>query len=451
METLLTDFRLDRPTWFYLSLLLIVALYFRFARVWSLRNLDLVLLLSLSPGLLFVDSGSALGFLWLFGASGAILVRLLVDPLFARRPRLPQNLNTAGLTFLMMSCGAIYFVEILSTDRLPESALQTAHRAGNLVEMKDVSRFDPDDKAATATPPIGPAATVFTTPAVGLSRAVAHGQPTTAADLTARIAAILAQISLVSALVILGWRLFGDLHLGVAMATLYLLVPCTAYNMSQVNHLLPCALILWAVFCYRNPFISGGLFGLACGTVFFPAFLLPVWMTFYGLRNSLRFGAALAAVWIALLGSIAMTSVDTASFLRQVLGLIDWSILDFSHSNSTGVWTGISPYYRMPVFALFVVMIGMLSWWPKVRTVDALLARSAAVIVGTQFWSPQDGGVYLLWYVPLLLVVIFRPMLTQLRPPETVAWPWQRRTAPPEAPREPATPTAASLVRPLFR
>ncbi|MGC1273022.1 MAG: hypothetical protein WBC44_04900 [Planctomycetaceae bacterium] len=449
METLLADFQLDRPTWFYLSLLLIVAIYFRFARVWSLRNLDLALLLALSPGLLFVERGFALGFVWLFAASAVILARMLVDPLFERRPRLPQNLNTAGLTFLLAACALIYTAEILTTDRLPKSALQTAHRAGNLVEMKDASRYSP--AANSEDPPIGPAATVFTAPAVGLSRAVTQGEPALAADLPVRIAAILAHVSLVTALVMLGWRQFGDLHLGVAMATLYLLVPCTAYNVSQVNHILPCALILWAVYFYRNPFASGGLLGLACGTLFFPVFLLPVWMTFYGLRNTLRFGAALSAVWIALLGSIAMTSVDTESFLHQVLGLIDWSMLDFGNSKSTGVWTGISPYYRMPVFALFVVMTGMLAWWPKARKVETLLARSAAVIVGTQFWYPQNGGVYLLWYVPLLLAVIFRPALSQLTPPPLMAWPWQRRSKTGVAAQPQATPAGVELVRPLFR
>lgn len=449
MDTLLANFQLDRPTWFYLSLLLIVAIYFRFGRVWSVRNLDLVLLLALSPGLLFVERGFSLGFVWLFAASAAILARVLVDPLFERRPRLPQNLNTAGLTFLLTACAAIYTSEILETDDLPPSALQTAHRAGNLVEMKDASRNS--SSSISDDPPIGPAATVFAAPAVGLSRAVAQGEPASAADHPVRIAAILAHVSLVTALVMIGWRLFGDLHLGVAMATLYLLVPCTAYNVSQVNHILPCALILWAVYFYRNPFASGGLLGLACGTLFFPVFLLPVWMTFYGFRNTLRFGTALSAVWIALLVSIAMTSVDTESFLRQILGLIDWSMLDFGDAKSTGVWTGISPYYRMPVFALFVGMIGLLSWWPRARKIETLLARSAAIIVGTQFWYPQDGGVYLLWYVPLLLAVIFRPALSHLTPPPLVEWPWQRHARAGIAVQSRTTPAGVELTRPLFR
>jgi hypothetical protein len=38
-------------------------------------------------------------------------------------------------------------------------------------------------------------------------------------------------------------------------------------------------------------------------------------------------------------------------------------------------------------------------------------------VVGTQFWYPQEGGVYLLWYLPLVLMVTFRPRLVHLTPP----------------------------------
>ena len=64
MEEILSGYHVSAPTWFYLSLILIVAVFFKFGRLWSVRNLDLILLLSLAPGLLFVKStseGSTLG------------------------------------------------------------------------------------------------------------------------------------------------------------------------------------------------------------------------------------------------------------------------------------------------------------------------------------------------------------------------------------------------------
>jgi len=45
-------------TWVYLSSLLTIALYFKFSRLWSVRNLDLFGLILLAPGLLLVAVGA---------------------------------------------------------------------------------------------------------------------------------------------------------------------------------------------------------------------------------------------------------------------------------------------------------------------------------------------------------------------------------------------------------
>src|SRR5215471_13590156 len=109
MDQILLGYHLNDPTWFYLSFLLILAVYFKFSRFWSIRNLDLVLLLLVSPGLLLVRYGdgatSTFGYAWLFGASGVLLVRALADSLITRRPRLEQNMNAAGMAFL---CAATF-------------------------------------------------------------------------------------------------------------------------------------------------------------------------------------------------------------------------------------------------------------------------------------------------------------------------------------------------------
>ncbi len=389
METLLTDIRPDRSTWFYLSLLLIIAAYFRFSRVWSLRNLDLALLLSLSPGLLIAETDGRAGFIWLFGASAAILVRLLVDPYFARRPRLPQNLNSAGLTFLLVACSVFHIHEVMTTENLPVSSLRTVNRANDLVERRDDSVAAAGAALPENEPPGGPATTMYTASFVSISKAFDRAE--LSQTWPVRIAAILAHASLIAAFYVIAWRLFADTELGAAMATLYVLLPCTAYHVAHTNHVMPCALILWAFVCYRRPFLSGGLLGLACGTLFFPVFMLPIWMTFYGWRNSLRFVASLALVWIVMLGSLTLTSADAHSFVQQVFSLFDWSMLSFGDVESTGIWAGFESAYRIPVFVLFALMVGALCWWPKVRTVDRLLARSTAVIIGTQFWYPQEG------------------------------------------------------------
>ena len=49
--------KVDPTTWAYLSSLLMVSLFFKFSRFWSVRNFDLVLLIMLAPGLLLVNYG----------------------------------------------------------------------------------------------------------------------------------------------------------------------------------------------------------------------------------------------------------------------------------------------------------------------------------------------------------------------------------------------------------
>ena len=46
-----------QSTWAYLSSLLMLALFFKFSRFWSVRNFDLILIILLAPGILLVDYG----------------------------------------------------------------------------------------------------------------------------------------------------------------------------------------------------------------------------------------------------------------------------------------------------------------------------------------------------------------------------------------------------------
>ena len=141
-------------------------------------------------------------------------------------------------------------------------------------------------------------------------------------------------------------------------------------------------------------------------------------MAFYRNRGSLRFGAALILTGTVLLASLMLTSVDSLSFKRQTLGSIDWSVLKFDANGGVGFWSLYDSAYRIPVFATFLVMLTALTIFPLKKNLEHLIAHSAAVVVATQFWYPHQGGVYVLWYLPLLLIVTFRPRLGHLPPEE---------------------------------
>jgi hypothetical protein len=427
MEKILSGYTVDDATWFYLSLFLTVTVYFRFSRVFSLRNLDLLLLLAISPGILLVRHGSASGYVWLFGLSGVLLLRLVADRYFTRRPRLEQNLNSQGLSFL----GAVAFLFLAATAwnlrQLPTSTVQTVEAADRLSKRQEAPEKPATPAAAPTDAKAGPGAAVLAVPFVKLPQLAgatinpSPKAPSPADDYAidaARLASIVAHLAVVLALVFIGRWHFGDQQIGIAMGTLYLLLPCTSYDVARVNHVFPAALILWAIAAYRRPGVAGALMGLACGTLFFPVFLLPLWFAFYDRRGVVRFGIALAGVAAVLVGSLAFTSGDVASFRNQTMGAIDWGALSFRDDDSGGFWRPEMAAYRIPVFVAFIVGTVVLAAWPRKKTLEQLIAHSAAIIVATQFWYPQRGGVYTLWYVPLLLVVVFRPTLSHLLPPD---------------------------------
>ena len=423
MDVILRGYSVNDATWFYLSLLLILAVFFRFNRVLSLRNLDLALLLSIAPGLLLVQRSHDFGYGWLFVVTGCLLARLFSDSFWKRRPLLEQNLNPAGMAFLAVSA-FVFLVSSALTASPPQETVETVRRADEMLKRQDTTLEQPTTDETQA----GPAARLVAAPVVRASDLVVSGgspEPKNrwaVEQIAARAIAVLAHFAVVAGLWMLGKRLFGDANSGLAMATLYLLLPCTSIDVGKVNHVLPAALIVWALVTYRNPLVSGGLLGLACGTLLFPLFLLPLWVVFYGKQGAGRFVIALGAVAAVLAASLLLTSADSDSFITQIRGSIDWSSLKMN-SDALGFWSTHDGAYRIPVIVTFFVMLLTLTFLPREKNLEHLLGHSTAIIVATQLWYPQQGGAYVLWYLPLLLAVMFRPKLTSQTPPVIVPAP----------------------------
>lgn len=438
MDFILHGYQVNELTWFYLSLLLIVSVFFRFNRLFSLRNLDLALMLSIAPALLYARQEGDYGTISIFFVTAMLLVRVLCDSLFTRRPRLPLNMNSAGMAFLC--CSAVAF--------LMSKVVTEPPPVGTVHEMQtalDPSKADPE-ATSSENPPIGQqpvlpeAKPVKAGPGTRwIYRLVAPSSIAAAgaagADLTfsaERIAAqtmtIIAHMAIITGLIFIGSRHFGDMQLGLAMATLYLLLPCTAYEVGEVNHVVPTALIVWAIASYRHARASGILFGFACGALVFPIFLLPLWFSFYGRRQGFRFLQMVAIpIFLFLLGYI-FSAPDWETMKLEILTQMDWSIFSVHDRENQGFWSIYPAQYRISVFAGFLVLIGAVTLWPQQKDLGHLISSSTAIIMGVQFWYPDQAGVYVLWYLPLFLMVVFRPWLTHLLPPDAVRIPAEQET-----------------------
>lgn len=454
MEDILVGYEVNKETWFYHSLLLSIALFFRFRRVWSLRNLDLTLLLLMAPGLVIVRNGThaAVGYLWLAIGTSLLLIRTLFDGFFSRRPRLEQNLNTAGLAFLCVATMAFLGANAWNEEP-PAASQQAVQRGEDLLNRKDTQVNQSD-----VEPEGGPSTSLAASTALTISSAVAPGNSRLdAADMAARILAILSHLGVVLGLICLSRWHFGEMHIGLAMATIYLLLPCTAFDVHKVNHVLPAALILWGIVAYRRPPLSGALLGLACGTLSYPVFLVPLWMSFYGRHGAWRFLGSFLLTATVLLLTVLRYSADPESFIQKTLGSLDIAALSFGSWTPlgtplkySGIWSESNASFRIPVFSIYLLMVIGLALGRRKKTLEQLIASSTAIILGTQFWYPREGGTYMLWYVPLLLVMIFRPRLSHL-----VA-PWRGMNAVKTQPNPPTNPrtaaaTTSTVGRELFR
>lgn len=478
--------RIAPVTWVYLSSLLMLGLYFKFHRVWSVRNLDLILLILLAPGLLLVNYGAErhkqaaqdlargskvqqqrsdgdaqleansageestpattapdavgddpnaddqygdrtkqedpavlakrnrltraraierLGYVWLFAAATLLLIRMLVDALMVRRPLLEPNLTTGGLAFLGCSLFVFLMANVV-TGKPTEADLQGVSQA---IQLRHRQPTEEDDNRLVRH---GPGYAVIHM-LISFPTIVSQDEgdlPESTKVAISKLIAILSHLAVVLGIVVIGHRHFDNLQTGFGVATLYLMLPYTAMMTGRIEHVMPAALLVWAIAFYRRPMTAGVFIGLACGTVYYPLFLLPLWITFYWQRGLLRFLIGVLSMLVLLALSLVFVSEDLQAFLlnlQKMFGL--WRP---KMEGLEGIWgLGWDPVFRLSVLAAFVALSGSFVIWPAQKNLGTLLSCSAAVMIATQFWHGFGGGLYIAWYLPLTLLTIFRPNL----------------------------------------
>lgn len=416
--------KVNPTTWVYLSSLLTIALFFKFSRVWSVRNLDLLGLVMLAPGLLMVEYGLAhemagieqIGYIWLFVTAGLFMIRLLLDPIMVRRPLLEPNLSAGGMAFLGISLFVFLMANVLNSQMVPDdlAGVKAAEHVQALQapppeEKQDLATHGPGYPLLHLLPSLSTQALMIEDTAQTEQERLLRRDRVRIA--TARTMAILSHLAIVIGMVLIGYRHFDNIRTGIAAATLYLLLPYTAQLTGRVDHVLPAALLVWSVATYRRPLVSGMLMGLAIGVIYYPLFLLPLWLGFYWQRGLLRFSLGVATTLAVLVASLAFTSDSVSAFGSQLQQMFGWTSL--APVDMQGFWGFeiLDPAYRYPVLVLLAAFCVSLALWPAQKNLGTLMSCSAAVMLATQFWLPHNGGLYMAWYLPLILLTIFRPNL----------------------------------------
>ena len=477
MSDLLLYYQRPEPaTWVFLSSFLLISIYFVFHRFFSVRNLDILLLILLAPGLMMVYEGrrarmlpvesvppkvlaaqnssfstplrpvaraklvAALslsgvaiqseepqvgakasdlvfdpavvgqsayaepettarwsadtlefyGFAALLIACALLMIRMLIDPALVRRPLLVPNLSIGGLSFIGVSLFLFLMANVITSSPAEQAERGPALGPGYaLLNMLPSLPVLPDEDAEQ-----WPAEEEVPQPWL---------------PNLARVLAILSNLAIVIGIVGIGYWHFDNVKTGIGCAVMYLLLPYTAQMTGNLEHAIPAALLVLAMLAYRQPLISGVLLGLAAGLVYYPLFLLPLWISFYWHRGIGRFIAGVSGSLILLGGLLLLEGVGPfGEHLQRMFGL--WSPL---MDGLEGIWGPgrVTPVFRLPVLVGCILLSASFAFWPSRKNLGSLMCGTAAIMLAVQFWHGFGGGLYMAWFLPFALLTIFRPNL----------------------------------------
>lgn len=403
--SLVADLGLGPEVWLLVSLLSCITIFFKFSRFWSVRNLDLLLLFVLAPGMMLIIGNRgehAWGaYLWLFSGSAFWLIRSILDLGLARRPFFEPNLSASGLLCLLVGLLGLLLAETISLP-VDEGA------ARNPAEPVGREKSSPPG-ANDANSPVNQVLKITPLPS-SLRRELPQ-------VILSRVLAMLAHLGLVLGLLTLGWSYYEKPILGLAMAAIYLLLPYTRMALVDSGQLVSAALIIGALLLHNRPSLAGVLIGLAAGWIPACLGLIALWAGYYRGRGILRFLAtAIAVVSVcAALGLLVPQLSHWASSLgaRSIteVGLLPWT-----EPRPTGsFWHEISSSFRLPVLVGYLALVISVAFWPVNKNLGELIALSAALLVASQFWYLDKGGTLVMLYLPLVIAMMFRPTLLPRR------------------------------------
>lgn len=400
------DLQIGPLGWIVLALVACIAIFFKFSRLWSLRNLDLFLLFLLTPGIVTLvgqtEEPPWIAFVWLCVGSALWLARCLVDLGISRRPLLEPNLDAAGLASLSVGVMALLVAETVT---LPLAAGLARNPA------EPISRSDPKEEGDVEPMPLSPALPITVDAGILRWRSTQI--------ILSRVLALVGHLGIVLAILAVGWRHFGRRIAGLAAASCYLLLPYTRIEIVDSGQVVPAALIVGAIAMFERPWLAGLLIGLAGGWMPPCLGLIPLWAGFYWGRGARAF----------LLGSIGVGATCGVMGLVLTQGFDEWArslgarslaeaglIPGIAAPESGSIWSGIDPAFRLPVLVLYTAFIGVIAFWPTGKNLGELIALSAAVLLASQFWYLEKGGALVLLYLPIFLLMVFRPNLGHKRP-----------------------------------
>jgi hypothetical protein len=217
-------------------------------------------------------------------------------------------------------------------------------------------------------------------------------------------------------------RRFGGLHLAASLAFAWAAYPFTQYvsNSNTNDALLPCFLI-WGFWLASSPVGRGALGALSGWTKFASLVVAPLWLTYPGRRPSRRFVLGFAAATLAAF-SVVLLEPSPLHELRvfwdrtirwQVGRDAPWSLWDWKQYHARGI-PDLHVVQRVLQVVLLVGAVAA-AFVPRRKSPLQLAALTAALLAGFELVLTYWLYTYIPWFFGFAAIALLAPAAVAVR------------------------------------
>jgi hypothetical protein len=444
----------DTRLWLAFCAVFLIALV-DWRRIWTLRTLDLVALLSFSISLWYFERGLVF---WAVPLQYPPMVYLIARLTWIGvRPR-PRPAGTGRLPTWALAALAVFLIGFrlglnafdatvidvgyagtVGADRLVRGQLPY----GNFPDASGVacgvrnsdgssSAYRQANESGRCESPVangdtyGPVNYAAYVPAVAVAGWTGRWDDLPASHGTACIF----DLACAAGLAAVGWR-FGRVRMALLCALAWLAYPFTGYALqANTNDMVVSAFAIWGFAFALSPLRRGALLALASWTKFAPLVLWPLWSRFpragaEPAGRSLLRGAGGLALGTALAGLLLLPGGEglhavrlfwdrTAGFQlgrSSPFSIWDWNVYLPGFPDLGGLQTALE--------AVLVTCAALLAFRPRRLDVLQLAALSGALVLGFELTLTHWSYLYLPWAFPFVLLAFVLPSQQAPAPPGT--------------------------------
>jgi hypothetical protein len=217
-------------------------------------------------------------------------------------------------------------------------------------------------------------------------------------------------------------RRFGGMQLGATLAFAWAAYPFTQYaSSSNTNDALVPAFLIWGFWLVSSPVSRGVLAALSGWTKFASLIVAPLWCTYPGRRPSGRFLAGFAVATLAAFSVVLLEPSPLhelrlfweRSFRWQVGRDAPWSLWDWGQYHARGL-PDLHILQRVLQVLLLVGAVAV-AFVPRQKSPLQLAALTAALLAGFELVLTYWLYTYIPWFYGFAAIALFAPLAVHVR------------------------------------